>query len=134
MDCVSPSPVNKCELNGPQGTLYGRSGLLSYFVPSFFILLPCHRGLRPRLEPSVQLTWLSVELMVALQIPISKIRSDFKNESHFYFSPIRHLPISLEVKVPPITAQRHYPWHERRMFQASGGILCGLVFVRGKRE
>lgn len=101
------------ELNGPLGAADYQSGLLSDFVPSlsffFYHVTVFKVGVRLKTSPGAQ---CAVELAVSgsdggFTNPISKILSDFKNESHFYFTPIRHLPVSLEVKVPPIIAQRH---------------------------
>lgn len=95
-DHVSVSSMNKRtrELNGPLGAADYQSGLLSDFVPSllffvFFIMSLSSKlvwGWRPRLEPSVQLSWLSGEVMVALQSQLAKFYLISKT-NHIFTSP-----------------------------------------------
>lgn len=49
----------------------------------------------------------------------------------FNFAPVRHLPISLELRewhqLMPVGRRRHQLWRRNSMFQASGGIMRGLL-------
>lgn len=73
--------------------------------------------------------------------PISEIHSDVgkrgkkEKEITFFISPpVRHLPISLEVRewhqLMTVGRRRHQLWHKNSMFQASGGIMQGLLLYR----
>ena len=74
--------------------------------------------------------------------PISEIHSDVgkrakkkESEIKFFISPpVRHLPISLEVRewhqLMTVGRRRHQHWHKNSMFQASGGIMQGLLLYR----
>lgn len=73
--------------------------------------------------------------------PISEIHSDVRKRgekgerNHIFISPpVRHLPISLEVRewhqLMTVGRRRHQHWHKRSMFQASGGIMRGLLLCR----
>lgn len=52
----------------------------------------------------------------------------------FISPPVRHLPISLEVRechqLMTMGRRRHQHWHKNSMFQASGGIMQGLLLYR----
>lgn len=52
----------------------------------------------------------------------------------FISPPVRHLPISLEVRewhqLMTVGRRRHQHWHKNSMFQASGGIMRGLLLYR----
>lgn len=70
--------------------------------------------------------------------PISEIHSDAgkkgRKKSRFYFTPVRHLPISLEVRqwhqLMTVGQRRRRRWHKCSMFQASGGIMRVLLLER----
>lgn len=75
--------------------------------------------------------------------PISEIHSDVGSggeekrgkEIKFFISPpVRHLPISLEVKewqqLTAVGRRRHQRWHQDSVFQASGGITRGRLLHR----
>lgn len=68
---------------------------------------------------------------------LAKFRSDVgqgkkKEERNHNF--IHHLPISLEVRewhqLMTVGRRRHQRWHKSSMFQASGGIMQGLLLYR----
>lgn len=91
IDYVSLSSMKKWtrELNGPLGAADGRSVLLSDFVPSLSFFTMSSKlawGWRPRLEPSVELSWLSEEVMVALQTQLAKFYLNSKM-NHILTSP-----------------------------------------------
>lgn len=65
--------------------------------------------------------------LVRSTLMLGRERKKTRKKSRFYFAPVCHLPISLEVKewrqLMTVGRRRHRHWHRRSMFQASGGIM-----------
>lgn len=134
----SRSPESKCAIS--------RRALLSQhvfcnFAPLLPACLPSWHGRVRALQAARSFTCipLGCKTRWAPFNPISEIYSDVGmrgREIPFFISPpVRHLPISLEVRewhqLMTVGRRRHQRWHRNSMFQASGGIMRGLLLRRG---